>query len=172
MTYRAALYSLPAVLLVVACQASEAPESRPKPPRHDLDAPSEASLMYRTEEGTFTVRLEGPPNLTAGEPGRYEVVLTNPSRKDTDLEVGGIGFRGVVVTPGREMVWYDLEPAQSYLRLVEMKPGQTVVLGTWTWDGTNLDGERVPAGDYWAGASVSLSRQSVLSNTVSTRVND
>jgi hypothetical protein len=157
------------VLLLAACGGGDPVSTQPAPPRHDLDVPSDKPVTYRTTEGTFTVLLTGPASLIAERPGRYQVVLANPSRNDTNLEVGGVGFRAVVVNPERQVVWYTQVSAQSYLRLVELKPGESVVLRTWSWGGTDIDGESLSQGANLAGAAISLERPK-LSNTVHTIV--
>lgn len=99
---------------------------------------------------TYTVSLEGPETVKAGEAQTWDFMLTNTGNKTIHLEHGACDVRFEVLNAAGEVVRPD--PKNSIctmqLAITDAQPGEKATMQKIRWEGKDDQGQPVPAGTY------------------------
>lgn len=101
-------------------------------------------------KATYTVSLDGPESVQAGEANTWDFTLSNSGEAAIHLEHGACDVRFEVLNAAGEVVRPDPKNGICTMQLVitDVQPGENAVMQKIRWDGKDGRGQSVPAGQY------------------------
>lgn len=101
-------------------------------------------------EAAYTVSLQGPDMVKAGEAQTWDFVLTNTGNQTIHLEHGACAVRFEVLNAAGEVVRPDPKNSICTMQLVitDAQPGEQATMQKIRWEGKDGQGQPVPAGTY------------------------